>query len=48
MSSQPNDLIELEVLIDCVVAVSNCPWDRKGFGKPTGVEMVVHGAGEEA
>jgi len=41
MCSRPGDLIEFEVMMDCVVAVSSCPWDRDGFGQPTDVEIMV-------
>lgn len=41
MSSRPGDFIEFEVMMDCVVVVSSCPWDRDGFGSPTDIEIVV-------
>ncbi|KAF2421199.1 hypothetical protein EJ08DRAFT_665233 [Tothia fuscella] len=41
LSSRPGDYIEFEVMLDCVVAVSSCPYDLNGFGKPTDIEIVV-------
>jgi uncharacterized protein YcgI (DUF1989 family) len=41
MSSRAGDYIEFEVLVDCVVAVSSCPYDLNGFGPPTDVEILI-------
>jgi len=41
MSSRSGDYIEFKAMMDCVVAVSSCPWDREGFGEPTDIAVSV-------
>lgn len=42
-SSKPGDYVEMEALMDCVVAISCCPYEGNGFngGKVTDVAVVT-------
>jgi uncharacterized protein YcgI (DUF1989 family) len=41
LSSKPGDYIEFEALLDCVVAVSSCPFDLEDFAGPTDIEVAI-------
>jgi uncharacterized protein YcgI (DUF1989 family) len=41
LSSRKGDVIEMIAEMDAVCAVSSCPYDLNGFGKPTEVEITI-------
>lgn len=41
LSSRKGDVIEMVAEMDTVCAVSSCPYDLNGFGKPTEIEITI-------
>lgn len=41
LNSRKGDVIEMVAEMDVVCAVSSCPYDLNGFGKPTEVEISI-------